>query len=500
MKLFTNLLAAACLMVGACSDKPDAMPTMPPPLSAQDRLSVEQVRADVALAKEAFERVHPGYTRYATKQEMDAEWQSIVDIAQAGNGMSLSEFYLASELALVAIRCDHTKAELPASLRSAREGQPLYIPARWSLIEGRAIVEVSGEGTGLAFGDEILAVDGRPIEDVIADVRPFVPVDGFTEWTRDGGIGQSLEFMGGAVDHFGALMWDVPPVATLSVRSDDGLERTVEVARVDFSTWRALGNPSQTNFKDAVQFERIGDDVAYVRIDTFVNYRDPVEPKDLLDPVFKAIQDEGRRTLIIDLRSNGGGSSEPAYELLSNVLDRPFAPLREMRAKTLDLDGIRPHLQTWDSRALNPNPMGFSRNDDGTYALRGFVSDDLTTLRPARYPFDGKVIALTSTNNSSGSTNFIAWLTELGRATTVGERTGGSAEGPTAGLQFTLTLPNSGVRMRLPFFHVLNNISEFENGLGFSPDVYAPMTVEAFHQGRDPALEAALELARQSTS
>jgi len=383
MKLFPTLIAAATLMVSACSDKPDAMPMMPPPIAAQERLTIEQVRSDVALAKEAFERVHPGYTRYATKAEMDAAWQAIIDTAVAEDGMGLAEFYLASELALVGIRCDHTKAELPRSLREARSGKQLYLPARWTMIEGRAIVDVPGEGTGLAFGDEIVSMDGRPMAEVIAEVAPYVPVDGYTEWSRNGGIGQSREFMGGAVDHFGALLWDVPPIARLQIRSSDGSERALEMPRISFQAWSAMGAPSGANFKDAVQFERIGEDVAYIRIDTFVNYREPVQPDAIYDPIFKTIRDEGRDTLILDLRANGGGSSEPAYELLANVLDRPFEPLREMRAKTLDLDGIRPYLWTWDSRALNPNPLGFSQNDDGTYALRSFVTDELTTIRPA---------------------------------------------------------------------------------------------------------------------
>lgn len=495
MNTLSRLFAAALIALAGCSGAGGDCLGLTPPLAAQERMTLEEVREDVALAREAFERVHPGYTRYASQAEMDAQWQAIITRAEQGGGMELADFYLASELALVAIRCDHTKAELPRSLRAAREGKLLYLPMRWRVIEGRAIIETAGEGTQLAFGEEILSLDGRPMAEVIAEVRPYIPADGYTEWTRNGGIGQSLEFMGGAVDHFGALLWDVPTRATLVIGALDGSTRMVEVDRVDFEAWSALGRASEANFKDAVTFERIAEDIAYLRVDTFVNYRDPVEPKDLFDPIFKAIHDEGRSTLIIDLRANGGGSSEPTYELLANVLRAPFRPLREMRAKTLDLDGIREHLWTWDSRALNPNPMGFSRNDDGTYALRRFVSDDLKQVKPADYAFAGKVIALTSNSNSSGSTNLLTWLKEQGRATTVGEPTGGSSEGPTAGLQFTLTLPNSGVRMRLPYFHVLNNVSEFEKGLGIAPDVSAPMTVEAFRVGRDPALEAALALA-----
>ena len=117
-------------------------------------------------------------------------------------------------------------------------------------------------------------------------------------------------------------------------------------------------------------------------------------------------------------------------------------------------------------------------------------------MKPARYAFKGELIVLTSDTNSSGSTNMTAWLKELDRATLVGEPTGGSAQGVTAGLQFTLTLPESGVRLRLPFFYLINNVSSFERGLGMSPDMPAPMTVEAFREGRDPALEMAQRIAQ----
>ncbi|MEL7447059.1 MAG: S41 family peptidase, partial [Pseudomonadota bacterium] len=419
MKLFHSVIAGSLLMVSGCDAAAEGAPQLIPPLAADARMTPVQVHQDVALAKEAFERVHPGYTRYATKAEMDSQWQAIIDRAETQDGMTLSEFYLASELALVAIRCDHTKAELPRSLRAAREGVPLYLPLRWKVIDGRAIVETPGEGTGLQFGDEIVSMDGRPMADVMADVAPYIPVDGYTEWSRAGGIGQSLEFMGGAVDHFGALMWDVPEVARLQVRAAGGEVRPVEVKRIDFEGWSALGQASARNFKDAVTFKRIGENAGYLSVDTFVNYREPVKPSAIYEPVFKAMRDERRDTLILDLRKNGGGSNDASYGLLANLLSEPYRPLKGMFAKTLDLDGIRPHLSTWDSRALNPNPMGFSKQDDGTYALRSFVSDDLNQVEPATYAFGGRLILLTSTTNSSGSTNFAAWMKELGRATTV---------------------------------------------------------------------------------
>ncbi|MEO0870728.1 MAG: S41 family peptidase [Pseudomonadota bacterium] len=491
------LAAGATLLFTAFSgsgaqDQPAKMTHVP----ADAIMTPEQVARDLALAQEAFSRVHPGYTRYASEQDMQEAWAAIQAQADSGQGLPLGDFYLAVNEALTKIRCDHTKAELPRSIRSQRKGQPLYLPVRWEWIEGRALIETAGPGVDAQRGDEILAIDGRAIGDVVQTVSQYIPVDGYTEWSRRSGISQSLEFMGGGVDHFGALLWDIPTEARITMRTADGSQSEVTMDRVSFADWRKLGRKSEANFKDAVTFKTLAKGVGYLSVDTFVNYRDPVKPKKVFQPVFKAMRDDGLETLILDLRRNGGGSGDAQYELLANLIDRPYKPLKEMRAKTLDLDGIRPYLWTWDSRALDPNPLGFSKNDDGTYALRRFVSSDLKTVKPAKYAFQGKLIVLTSDTNSSGSTNMTAWLKELDRAVLVGEKTGGSAEGVTAGLQFTLTLPESGVRLRLPFFYMINNVSSFQEGLGMTPDIAAPMTAAAFREGRDPAMEMAKSLAQ----
>ncbi|MEM7702621.1 MAG: S41 family peptidase [Pseudomonadota bacterium] len=458
-------------------------------------LTPQQVMRDLELAEEAFSRVHPGYTRYTSAQDMASAWAALQAEADAREGMPLGDFYLAVNRTLTMIRCDHTKAELPRSIRIQRKGKPLYLPVRWEWIEGRALIETTAPGVPAQRGDEILTLDGRAIGYVVQEVSQYIPVDGYTEWSRRSGISQSLEFMGGGVDHFGALLWDIPAQAQLTVRGADGETRNITMERVNFADWSKLGRKSEANFKDAVTYKALGDGVGYLSVDTFVNYREPVKPKKIFQPLFKQIRDQGVHTLVLDLRLNGGGSGDAQYELLANLIDRPYKPMKEMRAKTLDLDGIRPYLWTWDSRALDPNPIGFSKNDDGTYALRRFVSSDLKTVKPARYAFEGKLIVLTSDTNSSGSTNMSAWLKELDRAVLVGEKTGGSAEGVTAGLQFTLTLPESGMRLRLPFFFMRNNVSTFEKGMGVSPDIAAPMTVEAFREARDPALEMAKTIA-----
>ncbi len=487
----TRLLRSLCALLFTCSTTAAALP-----LPGDAQLTAEQVIADINLAEEAYRRVHPGYTRYATETELATAWEQLRGSAREENGLTSAELYLAVSRTLPLIRCDHTKAELPAKLRAGRKEAPLYLPLRWEWIDGRALVQHAAPASPVYAGDELLAVDGVAIATLVAEVAPYVPVDGYTDFARAGQMGASLEFMGGAVDHFGALLHSPPAQAQLTVAGAEGTTRTVEVKRIDHAAWTALGEQAglARNFKDAVSFERLGDDVGYLRVDTFVNYRQPVDPHDLYGPVFEAMAQEERGTLILDLRRNGGGSNDAAHALLSYLIDSPLRMHTDKRVATLDLDGIREHMSTWDKRALRPNRLGFRKRDDGTWSLRAFVDDDLRSIKPKRPYFGGELLLLIGADNSSGSTNLAAMLEQQERTTLIGAATGGSAEGPTAGLLFTLTLPNSGVRMRLPFFRYRNNVSSFERGMGLAPDVEVRRTFDSERKGRDPALEAALAL------
>ncbi|MEL6693112.1 MAG: S41 family peptidase [Pseudomonadota bacterium] len=416
--------------------------------------------------------------------------------------MSLGGFYVESNRVLAGIRCDHTKAELPDVMAEKRKTVPVYLPMRWELIEGRGFVSIAGDETGLMRGDEILAVDGQALSERVDEILPLIPFDGQTEWARDGQVAQSLEFRGGGLDHFGALLFETGPTADLTIQRGDEAPKVVTVERITHPEWLDLGagQTGARNFKDAIRFQRIGESAAYLAVDTFVNYRQPVKPDTLYDPIFKALKDEGRETLIVDLRRNGGGSDDASLRLAAHLMSEKAAFKKDIRVKTLKMDGLEDYLWTWDSRAMNPNPMGFKKNSDGTYSLRKMVSDDLKQVKPDRTAFEGQLILLTSAANSSGSTHLLAFIKDQNPdAILIGERTGGNAEGATAGILFTLTLPNSGIKMRVPAMQTFMNIESFTPGLGVSPDIETPMTVQAFLDGTDPAYEKALSLIETST-
>jgi hypothetical protein len=82
-------------------------------------------------------------------------------------------------------------------------------------------------------------------------------------------------------------------------------------------------------------------------------------------------------------------------------------------------------------------------------------------------------------------------LKDEGRVRTVGARSGGSPDGPTAGSIFLMTLPNSKIPVRIPNRFNQMNTNLFETGKGLRPDIEVMQTPADFIANRDVVLEAA---------
>lgn len=467
-----------------------------PRTSSPTSVSAAQVAEDVEVARRAYAKVHPGYDRYTSLDALDAAWDAVIDEAERSGGMPVGTFYLRVQRVLAEIRCDHTKAELSPAQVERREREPVYLPLHWEVIDGRGVIWASADDR-IPARSELLSIDGVSVSDLAQRYAPLVPIDGFTEASREAELGYSSEFRGGAIEHFMAEEGPVDPTVRLEIRTPTGNVEELNASRLDLDAWTALAaevRPFRLDFADAVDFKRVGDDTAVLRIDTFVNYRNPVKPDRVYDRLFKAMRKEGRTTLVLDLRRNGGGSSDAQVRLFAHLTSERARLVRDVRNKTLDLGDLRAHLSTWDPRALKPRKRWFKANPDGTYSLRPFLDEAMRRVRPDRWAFEGKVLVLTSRDNASAVSTLLAKLAEQNNVTLIGEPTGGSAEGVTANILFFLTLPNSKIVTRLPAQRIYNDVQTFDRGMGVAPDIVVHRTADDALAGRDPAMERALAL------
>ncbi len=79
----------------------------------------------------------------------------------------------------------------------------------------------------------------------------------------------------------------------------------------------------------------------------------------------------------------------------------------------------------------------------------------------------------------------------------IGEETGGGAYGNSAWLIPDVTLPETGIRFRLPLFRLVIDKNIPKNGRGVQPEVPSFPTIEAVKKGVDYKLEKTMELIKE---
>ncbi|HEX6882947.1 MAG TPA: S41 family peptidase [Planctomycetota bacterium] len=475
-----NPLAVPALLA-ALQGAPDLDPT--------PRLSAEEARADLALLWRALEELHPGLGRYEPAAETRAAFDALEE--RLAGGTSLGRLYLELSLLAGRLRCGHTRVEAPPALEELRAARPTHLPFAFRLLEGRMIVSaVAAEVAGLARGDEVLGLDGVPVATLVERLAATVPIDGFTDHARPSRLDTPYEFEDSGLDHYLPYVHGFRERFELAVRAPlESTPRTVVVPAVSAARNRALHPAAAADFPDGVRLRDVDATTAVLEVETFVNYRRPVAPESVLAPLFRGLVERGIEHLIVDLRACGGGSGDVAWTLARFLAREPFQDAaRAPRVKRIRFGDLVPHLETWIPDAFEMPEEAFRKLEDGSYEV---LAEQPTRLAPHPDAFPGRITILTGPFNASGATLLLAVLREHAEVRYVGEPTAGSAEGPTAGLLFFLTLPASRIRVNVPVFSQRSSATRIEPGLGVAPDVLVPETIADLLAGRDAALEAA---------
>ena len=452
-------------------------------------LSGPQAIADIDLAERLLTAVHPGYERYTPADTLERAWDDLR--ATVSDGTTDEAMYLAISRTLAMIRCDHTKAELPAPLREHREQHATHLPVRTHVFGGR-LYAGANRVDGLMPGEEILAINGMPADQLIGDIAPLISIDGNTEHARTDELCYSSEYMGSGLDTFLPLMHGWSDAFTFRVRTKDGAVREVSGDALTFRAFEAMVDDAEgvvSDFDEAVSVERLDERTALLRVDTFVNYRRPVDPTAVYAEAIRPLNEEGVDHLIVDIRRNGGGSTDAAVALVRHLVAEPFVSdaVGEARAVPFPPE-LRESVTTWDESVFGATQEMFDPLPNGRWRFKG---EGPTAVDPAPDHFRGRVTLLSSSANASGSTMLLGALQQRAGLRVVGEPTGGNIEGCTAGTIVFCDLPHSGVRVRVPLIRTVTGLRAQSPGMGVTPNVVVPVTAEAFFAGQDEALEAA---------
>jgi C-terminal processing protease CtpA/Prc len=214
-----------------------------------------------------------------------------------------------------------------------------------------------------------------------------------------------------------------------------------------------------------------------------------IEYPQFLANSFRELSESNTQNLIIDVRNNGGGSDEYGKLLAAYLLDKTFDYYRYLEVNSDSFAFLE-----FSRMSNNDIPRSRLRaNDRGKFDLLGHPN--LGPQQPLEPKFSGNVFILINGGSFSATGEFTSVVHHHGRATFVGEECGAGYYGNTSGMMVGVTLPNSGISVRVPLVRYTMAVSGYEPlDRGLIPEHQVEPTIEDLLAGRDTVLEYVLQL------
>lgn len=275
--------------------------------------SADEYRKDLDQLAKRLLSVHPNALKFITAEDFRALVEQKKSLVT--DTMTYATFRWHCAEIIASINCSHTSMGrfstesdmLPVNLR---------FPAQTRLIDGQLfVVDPMENADRLSVKDEITAINGKPVADVIATIYRRIPSQGYVETTKR----EEFNFWGTGMIPF-ALSFPEQYEITVKGKEDIIQLQPAETVRNHF------GNPAIKSCGEPLCFEMLDDKSAVLTVSSFNFY--PWNNLDkfmaFMDTTFAQIEAKEIEHLIIDLRYNGGGSPESSIYLLRYLHDAPF--------------------------------------------------------------------------------------------------------------------------------------------------------------------------------
>ena len=468
--------------------------------SPAKKYSPEQLRRDYHLYQKILEESHPGLYWYTPKDSMDYffRWGE----TQLTDSMTEPAFRKVLTYVTSQINCGHTsvRASKAWSRYSDTAGIWRVFPLSFKLWPDTMVVtgNLHRNDSILTRGTVITSINGRRVTELVDTMFRYIPTDGYNTTHKYqtlsnrgyfGSLYSSLfgyyfRYHIGYIDSLGQEKTTIIPIYypgldTASRAAVRPVTRTPQPSRRE-RRMRQLNSVRLLKIDTATK-------VAFMDLSSFGR---GYGLKGFFRRSFRELKRNGISHLIIDVRSNGGGSVTNSTLLTRFISDHSFKVGDSLYAISKRKEYGRYIQNDFFNRLFMT--MFARRAKDGKYHFRYFERHRFKPKK--KNHFDGRTYILTGGNSFSATTLFVSSVMDQENVVVVGEETGGGAYGNNAWLIPDVTLPETKVRFRLPLFRLVINKDLLRTGRGVQPEIDSFPTVEAVKRGADFKTEKALEL------
>lgn len=482
---------AASLALAACAspapEPGDARTDEPTDAAAQ--LTAEQLHQDLDQLYATLQSAH--YDLYARRDRAGYDAQHARMRADLDQPLPVEEARLHFQRFAAYGRVAHARINLPferwASFRQAG-GKAIALSMR--VRDGKVFVLSDfADAQGVAPGDQVLAIDGQPALDWLAQAGAVVSAD--NDYLLHAQMESLLPFL--AWLHLGEV-----ESLTLELASADGGRRSVRVpatTRAQIEAAEAAGRVPATRDLSGREARLLDGGIAYLRPGPFYDIRPEAEsPWDLsqfrtfIDAAFADFLAAGATELVLDLRDNPGGDNSFSDLVVAWFADKPFrfSPAFEIRVSTATIASNQARLDALPEDAGGASAE-MAKLFDGQ-APGSVVRYEIPLVAPREGErFHGRVHVLVNRHTYSNAVSVAAVVQDYGFGRVLGEETADLAS--TLGAMEHFTLDHSGLSVGYPKARILRPSGD-PAPRGVVPDVeLAHPIVEG---PEDPVLQAAL--------
>ena len=434
------------------------------------KYSPQQLQQDYTLLRNILEEKHPSLYWYSSPEKMN----NIFDLGYKAIEDSMTELQFGWKVLApltAAIHCGHTSFKMSNQWNKFIKNRsipsfPLLLKV-WK--DSMMVVDNRNQkDSAIRRGSFIKSINGVAASDLVNIIFDYMVEDGFAENVKYIRLSTAFPF-------FHRNVFGLYKNYSVVYSDSTGNTSTAVVPYFAQSEDTVQEIKNEIFFRKRTRSERL-DDLRSLKVDSnyalmTINSFSKAHLNKFFKHSFRLLRREKVSNLVIDIRTNGGGDINKSALLTKFVRKTPFKVADSVYAVSKKLSPFSRYIS--NSFFTNLGLFLFTkRHADGKYHF-GYWERH-TFMPKRRNGFNGKVYVLTNGLTFSASTLFCNAVKGQPNILLVGEETGGGWYGNSGILIPDITLPNTHLRVRLPFFRLIQFDHINEKGRGVFPDVYVP--------------------------